>query len=324
MELFQVFISSVIGPEVDDLAEERRAVCSAVAQFPDVAKPWVFEDAPASSQRLADYYLDEVKRCDLFLLIVGRCVTKQVRAECQTALDYERPMLVFRKEVANREPSVEDFLRSLDVKYDSFSDARNLEALVRRGLGQELLSRIRDRSVARDSRVHILAALRRAMREKRNISISPIVPASPNHVFVIEKVGPENIEINNSALMRTTSIPLRRVEDIFDTNQAQPLQLSLDGRLQWITRSQDWLFFTFKPPVSDALGVGHSKDHLFEDIELVAQLRKLGFKSRWSSRERLAEKLRRGYLVFFDDDGRSLESGDSRMVFVVAPDDNRL
>lgn len=88
MDPFRVFISSIMNPAIEDLLNEREAAQRAVEQFAPITKPWAFEAEPASSKPLLDFCLGAVRTCDLFVLIVGQCVTDPVKAECQTARDY--------------------------------------------------------------------------------------------------------------------------------------------------------------------------------------------------------------------------------------------
>jgi hypothetical protein len=77
--------------------------------------------------------LGAAKECDLFLLILGEHATKPVRDEVRVACDYSKPMLVFCKDVAGRQPEALGLLRSLDLKYDRFTSAVDLhERSVRR------------------------------------------------------------------------------------------------------------------------------------------------------------------------------------------------
>ena len=140
---FPVFVSSIMNPAIEDLLNEREAARRAVEQFAPIAKPWAFEAEPASTKPLLDFYLGAVRTCDLFVLIVGRCATDPFKAEYQTARDYGKPILAFRKEVSSRLPEAEELLRSLGSKWDSFTDAVELREHLRTALGMELLRQIR-------------------------------------------------------------------------------------------------------------------------------------------------------------------------------------
>jgi hypothetical protein len=48
------------------------------------------------------------------MLVIGRHATKPVRDEAQVAADYRKPVLVFCKDIAERQPETEELLRMLD------------------------------------------------------------------------------------------------------------------------------------------------------------------------------------------------------------------
>jgi Domain of unknown function (DUF4062) len=85
VEPLKIFISSVMRRDKEDLSAEREAACTAIERLQPIASPWAFENEAASTKRLRDSYLDEVKACDLMVLIVGRSITAAVREEVQTA-----------------------------------------------------------------------------------------------------------------------------------------------------------------------------------------------------------------------------------------------
>lgn len=143
MEPYRVFISSVMNRSTEDLLAERVAACSAVAHFAPIAVAWAFEVEPASPKPLLDFYIDAVKSSDLLVLILGRHITTPVKAEFDTAQDHAKPVLVFCKTVAMREPETESLLRSIDLKYDSFLSAGELREKLRTALGLHLLQLIR-------------------------------------------------------------------------------------------------------------------------------------------------------------------------------------
>src|SRR5579862_1700633 len=120
MQPYRVFISSIMNPAIEDLAAERQVARAAVERFAPVTVAWAFEAEPASPKPLLDFYLDGVKTCDSFLLILGQHVTPPVRQELQVAQDYRKPMLVFCKQVPERAPDTQELLRTIDVKYDPF------------------------------------------------------------------------------------------------------------------------------------------------------------------------------------------------------------
>ena len=66
-----IFISSMIGP----LWDERAAVEGAIKTGIPLARTWVFERAPASSEAITESYLARVRECDIYLLILGQGIS---------------------------------------------------------------------------------------------------------------------------------------------------------------------------------------------------------------------------------------------------------
>jgi hypothetical protein len=118
MNAFKVFISSIMNTTIEDLGAERMAARTVIERFAPITVAWAFEAEPASTKPLLEFYLGAAKECDLFLLILGEHATKPVRDEVQVACDYSKPMLVFCKDVAARQPEALGLLRSFDLKYD--------------------------------------------------------------------------------------------------------------------------------------------------------------------------------------------------------------
>jgi tetratricopeptide (TPR) repeat protein len=132
-----VFISSMIGP----LWDERTAVEEAIRTGIPLARTWVFERAPASSEAIAESYLARVRDCDVYLLILGDDMSDPVKDEYRTAVECKKPRLCFVQEGVGRTQTLQEFLPVLqaDVKYATFSDEESLRREVLRALQFELV-----------------------------------------------------------------------------------------------------------------------------------------------------------------------------------------
>jgi formylglycine-generating enzyme required for sulfatase activity len=132
-----VFISSMIGP----LWDERAAVEEAIRTGIPLARTWVFERAPASSEEIAESYLARVRECDVYLLILSDDVSDPVKDEYRTAVECEKPRLCFVQEGVERTEALEEFLPTLqaDVKYATFSDEEGLRREVLQAMRLELV-----------------------------------------------------------------------------------------------------------------------------------------------------------------------------------------
>jgi hypothetical protein len=106
-----VFVSSVIR----GMEKERQAVDQAVRSI-SITRPWRFEATPASTEDVVESYLSKVQECDIFILLIGDVDSDAVRREYQTALDANKPVLAFIRDV-ERPPELDELVRSIRTKY---------------------------------------------------------------------------------------------------------------------------------------------------------------------------------------------------------------
>ncbi len=159
-----VFVSSVIA----GLEAERQAVRAALQTIP-LTRPWVFEFSPASSLPLAESYLSQVRRCDIFLLLLGDRVTDPVKAEVETAQAAGKPLLVF---VGQGAPSqVVEYAQSLGVKYATFGSPEQLAAQAAEATADELITGYRRHQVPRSDLGALGAFLDRAAAGELHIDV---------------------------------------------------------------------------------------------------------------------------------------------------------
>jgi hypothetical protein len=128
-----VFVSSIIS----ELWSEREALKETLGSIP-LTKPWVFEYTPASADNLDESYLSEVRECDIFILLVAENISAPVRNEYRTAVEQDKPRLVFLKDVERSSPA-QAFVKQIDVKWDKFSDVKELRQKVREAVVDELI-----------------------------------------------------------------------------------------------------------------------------------------------------------------------------------------
>jgi hypothetical protein len=303
MEPYRVFISSIMNRSIEDLLGEREAVRSAVEHFAPITTPWAFESEPASPKPLLDFYIDAVKSSDLFVLVVGQRVTKPVKDEFDTARDHGKPMLLFAKAASSREPDADQLLHSANVKYDTFINATELREKVRRALGNHLLTQIRGDGEESFGPGDRLAQLRAYSRSYTPVKISPMVPSCQYNSFRVKNVESGVVTFEKDSNRQSFTVPAQRIEDILGAAPQEPPTVLLNGRLQWITLPEIWRFFPEKPAPSDALGLGFGKERPRGDPGLPPQLQSL---CAWSLPANLAARLRDGYSVFYDEDGKHL------------------
>lgn len=305
MEPYRVFISSIMNRALEDLTTERNAARAGVEQFVPVTMAWAFEEEPASSKPLLDFYLDGVKTADLFLLILAENVTKPVQEEYRIACEHGKPMLIFCKDVATRKLETAELLRSIAVKYDAFANAVELREKIRRSLGQHLLQLIRGEAGGGNQLGDRIARLRRFSSERKLVAILPTVPRSQYNSFTVEEVKSTSVTFQKNGIANV-AIPLERIEDVLETDAYQAPTIHLNGRLQWITSRQNWIFRPEKPRLDDPLGIGLGREVARESPLAEETLNRLQQSHRlgWLNPRNVP-----GREVFFDNDGFHLTSG---------------
>ena len=314
MEPYRVFISSIMNRATEDLLAEREAARGAVDHFAPITMPWAFEDEPASSKPLLDFYINGVKSSDLFVLLVGAALTPPVKAEFDTARDHGKPMLVFAKDVPSREPDADQLLHSANVKYDKFVNATELREKLRRSLGGHLLTLIRgdgEQSFGPGDRA---AQLRAFARNHTAVSILPMVPECQYNSFHVKSVESGVVTLNKGSNGQTLTVPVQRIEDVLAGGPDEAPTLLLNGRLQWITVPEVWRYFPEKPLPGDAAGLGFAKERARNNPGVPAQFAPhVG----WTLPKNLSARVADGRAVFYDEDGKYITAAGQ--VLIVRP-----
>jgi hypothetical protein len=311
VEPLKIFISSVMRRSLEDLSAERESARAAVEHFDPIACAWAFENEPASTKRLRDSYIDEVKTCDLMVLIVAHCVTPAVRDEFDTARDYNKGILAFAKEAAEREPDALEMLRMLDAKYDRFTSAEDLGPKVRHAVGLEIRRRA-EPEVATGVRGDHLAYLRELKRTGRLIRIAPMIPHSEHDVFRVDGERSDLLMLTKSGMAQQITIPTPRIAEVLNMGESEAPLVRIEGRLQWITMRREWRFIHESPPLNDPFRLGAPK---VVDMDYPRRMQLAEGSYGWSRRDLLAGRLSAGtHEVFYNEDGHYLQSGGAVLI----------
>ncbi len=160
----RVFVSSLIS----ELSEERQALRHAITGL-GITKPWIFESTPASTQLLQVSYLEKVRNCDLFVLLINENVSPAVEQEFQKAMHYKRPILAFlKKEDDNQEKhrslAADALIKLIPTKWTTFRDPTDLAVKVRIAITDEIIRRVRgDEIRMSDTQVQRLESINNAL-----------------------------------------------------------------------------------------------------------------------------------------------------------------
>ena len=146
------------------MEKERQVVDQAVRSI-SIARPWRFEATPASTEDVVESYLSKVQECDIFILLIGDTDSDAVRREYQTALDANKPVLAFIRDV-ERPPELDELVRLIRTKYAMYSGYDDLCRSVQAAVMDEVVKRYR-------------GAIRQADTGKFVEFLTPLAPARP-------------------------------------------------------------------------------------------------------------------------------------------------
>ena len=136
-----VFISSV----TEELKSTRQAAKDAVLALP-FARPWLFEDSPASSESPTALYLRKVKDADIVIWLIGSETSKPVVDEISACLSVGHPLLAFKLPFQNRDDQTQKLISQVGqyAKWKDVSDASELPEEINVALYDEVLRRYRN------------------------------------------------------------------------------------------------------------------------------------------------------------------------------------
>ena len=123
MSKLKVFISSAI----DELEYEREVATRTIENLN--LEPSIFEGFPAMSKTLEDAYIDAVKNCDIFVLILWKSLRPAVEREYLEAVQNSKSILIFvkmLKEGEEREDRLNEFLGTTKSRGEEGINAANI------------------------------------------------------------------------------------------------------------------------------------------------------------------------------------------------------
>ena len=140
-----VFVSSIMRKEIEDLEPEREAAKRAIRKLPLLTRPWFFESSPATPDTARHVWLNGVKECGLFVLVLGRELTYPVLREYATARKLNKKRFVFLK-MCERTPATQKFIERIwgEVKTVNFNTADDLLVQVLWALATYFIQKGRD------------------------------------------------------------------------------------------------------------------------------------------------------------------------------------
>ena len=135
-------VAFVSGRIHDDTKWARDAVAE-VLESPSWLRPWLFEHTPASTQEVVEGYLEKVRDSDLVVWLIEIDTTDAVRNEVTTAVNANRPILMFRTAQEASDPSTESLIKYVGTKWDSVADGAELKRKLGLALWDEVARAVR-------------------------------------------------------------------------------------------------------------------------------------------------------------------------------------
>ena len=179
-EPLSVFISSVMNPHVEDLSGYRQACQTAIDSL-HLTRAWTFEGSPASTESIPEFYLDRIRECDIFVLILGKEITSAVESEYELAWNEGKPRLLFVKPEQERSSRARRWLSERSVKWDgNFLGEEDFEQRVRVAVGDELIRSYRKYRLAEQDFSVIARELR---TEAKSFMVRTITAPELAHVL---------------------------------------------------------------------------------------------------------------------------------------------
>ena len=152
----RVFISSVMS----GLMDYRQAAKGAIDDIP-FARPWLFENTPASSDSAVDLYLRKVAEAEITIWLIGDTTTQPVVDEIHTCLNGDNRLLAFKLPAASRDVATENLISDVgsQVKWRNVNSIKDLAIQVQAAIYDEATRGIRGRTAP--NRLQHLLELRR-------------------------------------------------------------------------------------------------------------------------------------------------------------------
>ena len=139
------------------------------------------------------------------------------------------------------------------------------------------------------------------------VRIIPIIPQEHEQSdFSVEADEGDYFVFREEDSERRIEIPKSFIEKIHNLSYSKPALVHLSGRLQWISRKRIFVLFPEKPPNGSQYGVA-------KDVDFGYPVR-FSINGTFGREDRLPEILGRGWLIFYDSDGKYLRWGDQILV----------
>jgi len=193
-----VFISSLIG----ELSQERQVLQQAITSF-GITKPWIFEYTPASSELIIQSYIEKVRQCDFFIILIDENISNAVENEFNEAIANQKPILALLKNDKDqkdhyRSPAARAVIQRIPSKVAKFSNLTELALQSRIALCDEINRRVRNGTMSLSEQ-----SLRNIEKHEKRLSSTNLNLPPRRYTRLIGRI--EDIEILHNKLC--SSVP---------------------------------------------------------------------------------------------------------------------
>ena len=127
-----------MSSNIDEFKNERKRISKIISQFPYLECK-LLEDSGPKPQNAMSSSLNEVKKCDMLVGILGDCDSEITKAEIKEAVDNGKYCLVYKKLKTSEamDKFVQDSIKQ-DLTYDEFKEKDDLDSKIRDHLENQI------------------------------------------------------------------------------------------------------------------------------------------------------------------------------------------
>lgn len=285
-----VFISSKINGHKRERKNIKKTLQKKLKEI--IQDVYIFEDYGASSTNLEDSYLEYVKKCDLYILIVWNSdeISEPTYKEFLLAKQMNKHMLIFFIKDCEKETLIQRKLREMDidktVKYDEIVDEKQLIKRILDSVGKDVA---REYKKAYVNEKYDLGTAMNYITVCDNSTLAKFLPKSfesgsiqsisfdLNDLFNTIQITKEKDKLNNSMDIFISNIFYESKFDVdnFDLMNEEILELHteqqrsiVEKRLNAIKFYYSGLYKDANKSMHDALSKTNKSDWLYNNISI--------------------------------------------------------
>jgi len=174
---------------------------------------------------------------------------------------------------------------------------------------------VRDRQAAQTGPCGSFAGLKPGAR----LRVRPAIPRSAeDHEYRIQQVNPDCALIQKLSSDPPLAISASAVAQVDSSPDHSASTVILNGRVQWVTTTEQWAVFPEQPPSDSEFGLDKlANPDDPQVIHCMNQLRKRGYSPWWVPKDAAHEFLAQGSEIIYDKDGRYFRARDRHSEWIL-------